>query len=383
MIKGLHFVRTARPGKPVAWYVYAWRGGPRLFRVESAKRPKFTANQVRAALAQLPARDDGLLSQLIRLWRGNVPGKASPEWQALAQGTRDLWGAQLDRIEEKWGKSTIAVWNDTRMIGKVVAWRDSRAATPRAADQGVTVLGELLKFGILRGKLSVDVTAGVPALYRGADRAGIILTPADIAAYHASADGLTDDPAAAQAAKDIIDLATTTGLRRADLAGVLLSEVTDHAIMLVARKKSRGRRRRAVIPLTAQARAVIDRLRTRPRSEGVETLLVTSKGKAWAPASLTMTFNKVRDAANGGGGIVQSGNPALDEPDRKKHLHDCRGTFVTHLCQTDLTNEEIGRIVAWAPDNVERVRRIYVDDAAVVIALAERIEAAQTRRKGA
>jgi hypothetical protein len=127
-------------------------------------------------------------------------------------------------------------------------------------------------------------------------------------------------------------------MRRADLVGVTLDEVTEHAIVRTALKKSRGRRRRAVVPLIPESKALVEALRARPRQPGVRNLLVNSLGLPWTPGSLTQAFNQVRDAANGGRGIVHPGNAELGEPDRKKHLHDCRGTFVTKLCRTNLTN---------------------------------------------
>jgi hypothetical protein len=42
------------------------------------------------------------------------------------------------------------------------------AATPRAADIGVTVLSRLLEWGRLRARVRVNVAAGIPQLYRGA-----------------------------------------------------------------------------------------------------------------------------------------------------------------------------------------------------------------------
>ncbi|MGJ3628142.1 hypothetical protein AB5I41_16420 [Sphingomonas sp. MMS24-JH45] len=39
------------------------------------------------------------------------------------------------------------------MIAKIVDWRDERRKTPRAADNGVTVLRALLKYGVQRGDL--------------------------------------------------------------------------------------------------------------------------------------------------------------------------------------------------------------------------------------
>jgi hypothetical protein len=84
------------------------------------------------------------------MWRGNTLESASPEWKRLAPSTRETWGYALDAIEAKWGALPIALWNDARMVAKVIAWRDSRQDEPRAADIGVQVLGELLAFGKLR-----------------------------------------------------------------------------------------------------------------------------------------------------------------------------------------------------------------------------------------
>jgi len=372
VIKGLHFVKKSKPGKPIRWYVYASRnGGPCILKTVGPKKPVLSREHIAKLLEALPPKDEGTLAELIRKWR------RSPEWKRLATGTVATWGFALDAIEGKWGSTPLAVWNDYRMVSKVVDWRDSRANTPRAADIGVTVLSRLLEFGRLRALLRINVAGKIPAIYEGADRAEIIWTQADVSAYYAAADG---EKGRGEPAKDILDLATCTGMRRSDLAAVTWDEVFDQAIVRVALKKSRGRRRRAVIPLTDETRAILARLKTRKRAQGVKNLLVNSFGRRWSPGSLAQAFNVTRNAANGGAGIVHCGNPELGEPDKTKHLHDCRGTFVTHLCRTDLTDVEIANIVAWSPENVGRVRRIYVDDAQVVVALAERIAKASVNR---
>ncbi len=122
---------------------------------------------------------------------------------------------------------------------------------------------------------------------------------------------------------------------------------------------------------------MLNELRTgRERASGVETVLVNSKGQPWTLASFTQAFNAVRDAANEGRGIVHHGDPALGNEHRSKHLHDLRGTFVTRLCRAGLTDREIADIAAWSPQNVAGVRRMYVDEAAVVMAIGERIRRA-------
>jgi integrase len=374
-VEHVHFVRAVRPGKPVRWYVYAWRGGPRVKVTVGTAKPKLSEEDVAliaAENAKLTApRDEGLLSGLIRKWRGNVLAKASPEWKALSPSTRETWGYELGAIDAKWGDKPLALWDDARMVRKVIEWRDSRAETPRAADMGVQVLNELLAFGKLRTMVALNVAADVPTIYQPADRAPIIWTDEDIEAFSWSAIAMNRP--------HLIDglwLACLTGMRRADVVGLTWAEVGEHAIVRTARKRSRGRRRRAVIPLIPETVQLLEEMRTRPRETGVDTVLVNPAGKSWAAASFTARFNEVRNAANGGGGIVHKGDLSLGEPDKAKHLHDCRGTMTTRLCRTDLTNEEIANILAWSPDSVETVRRIYVDDAAVVVALSERINRA-------
>jgi integrase len=279
-LEGVHFVKIARPGKPIRWYVYAWRGGPCLLRgVEGASKPRLGKAEL-AALAEAQAsltapRDGDLLSGLARMWRGNTLESASPEWKRLAPSTRETWGYALDAIEAKWGALPIALWNDARMVAKVIAWRDSRQNEPRAADIGVQVLGELLAFGKLRQLVKINVAAEVPCLYEGADRAEIIWLPDDNQAFLESAMALNRIEIV-----DALDLANLSGMRRADLVGVTLDEVTEHAIVRTALKKSRGRRRRAVVPLIPESRRLIEELRLRPRQPGERRLLVNSLGVA-------------------------------------------------------------------------------------------------------
>lgn len=373
-VKGLHFVRKAVPGKPIRWYVFAWRGkgAPCIMKSEGPKRPQLGPAELKAlaGLAQdkVAAKAD-TLGGLARSWRGNPIdlSTASPEWRGLGAGTRDLWGASLDLIDTKWGALPLALWNDPRMVAKVVEWRDSRSATPRAADVGVTVLSELLKYGKLRAKVLLNVAAEIPAIYKGADRAEIIWTADDMDKARAAADRI-ERPRAF----DIIRLATLTGMRRADLAALTFDEVSEHAIIRTALKKSRGRRRRAVIPVIPALADLLAELRALPRAEGVNHVLVGARGRPWKPESMTEAVIAVAKA----GGIAQPAVPELDQPERRKHLHDCRGTFVTHLCRAGLTDEEIANITAWSVDSVSRIRRTYVDDAAIVVALSERIRRA-------
>lgn len=357
---GVHFVRIATV-RGHRWYIYAWRGGPRIATIEGGPKPKLSREQEKAiddARKAASERGDDTLGGMIRDWH------RSPEWAALAAQTRDTWTVALTRIEDKWGKLPLALWNDPRMVGKAVAWRDSLAATPRAADIGVTVLSRLLEWGRLRARVQVNVASGIPQLYRGADRAEIVWTPEDEDAFCRSA-LMLERPLLI----DCLDLACLTGMRLADLAGVTFAECGEDAIVRRALKRSRGRRRRAVVPILPALKTLIEDLRTRPRISDVDTLLVNSWGRPWSADALGKRFGEV--ARHAGIAHRQPGEEPV-----AKHLHDCRGTFITHLCRARLTDEEIASTVAWSPANVARIRRAYVDDAQVVVALSRRINAA-------
>lgn len=372
----IQFIRSARPGKPITWYVYAWKGGPLILKHVGPRKPVLKPEhhkQIGEEWEKLRRPMEGTLLAVSRQWRSlNPDRKSSPEWEALADSTKELWGAQLDLIEARWGGKPMSVWSDPRMVGKVVKWRDERAATPRSADIGITVLRAFLEFARLRGIVSINVANDIPQLYRGADRAEIVWTAADLEAFRLAA---IEDKAAH--IFDGLRLAAVTGLRRADLVSLTWEHLGDFCIVKTALKKSRGRRRRATIPITDALQELLDELRTRPRKEGVNTVLVSSRGTPWTGMGFGTSFNRVRNLA----GIVHRED---GEADRKKHLHDVRGTFCTLLLtECGLTDSEAADIMGWAPERVSRIRKVYVDQTRVVVALAERIGAKQKAKQSA
>jgi len=359
----VQFIKSARRGKPITWYVYAFKGGPLVMKKVQPKKPILSSEahgRIAEAIKASNAPNPALLLSLIHDWR------ISPEWKRLAEGTRRTWGFQLDQIEVRWGDKPIGVWDDPRMVARVVKWRDERAATPRSADMGVTVLRELLKFGRLRGRVRINVAADIPHLYKGGDRAEIVWTENDIERFCVAALQL-DCPQVI----DVILLAEMTGLRRQDLVSLTWEQVGEFAIVKRALKRSAGKRRTTTMPCLPELSALLAELKTRFRKNGVDTVLVNSFGEAWTGDGVGGTFNRVRDQA----GIVH-----IEEGDdgkrleRRKHLHDVRGTFVTRLClETDLTDTEIANTMAWSVDRIATIRRVYVAHHSVVVHLAERI----------
>ena len=362
MIEGIHVVEKKRGKKPSFWYVYAYRGGPQFCRHEGWSRPKLTVKELQALIAATTARTELVpaaptLGDLIKDWQ------ASPEWKNLTSNTRKTWGSAVSRIDEKWGTTPLSVWSDPRMKAKVVDWRDSRSDKPRAADTGVAVLRALLKFGQLRGRLAINVAEKIPQLYRNAARAEIVWTDDDMVRFAEAAREMGADHV-----NDGLRLAAVTGLRREDLVTLTWDEIQPDVIVKLAAKVSRGKRRKVVIPRLQAFDALLDELEHRHRDPQVKTILVNSFGESWTPDGFGGSFNRVRDKSK----IVHT-DPNTGSI-MTKHLHDVRGTFCTKLITLgQLTDQQAAGIMGWSPDKVAGIRRTYVDQGAVNVAIAARL----------
>jgi integrase len=377
----VQFIKSARPGKPVTWYIYAFRSGPLIRKAVQPKKPTLTKADHEAIAAAMV--DDRVIPSHTFRWiiRKCCPvdpakdiSEASTEWNALSDNTKRVWRPHVDAIETKWGKFPPTIWDDPRMIAKVVAWRDTMADTPRTADMAVQVLDFLLDYARLRALVRINVAKDVPTLYTAADRADIIWTEEDFAKFEATA---RKNGRNRQALIDGLRLAAVTGLRREDLITLTWDQVGEFAIVKKALKISRRKRKRVVIPQTPQLEAVLAELRTRPRQEGVETVLVTNHGKPWTKNGFGVSFSAMKGEA----GIVHVDEEGNATP---KHLHDVRGTFCTMLLtEWNLTDEEAAEIMGWSPQRVARIRRVYVDHKAVVVALGARIAAKQIAKQSA
>ena len=360
-----HFVRK-RTKVGIVWYVYAWRGGPQVARFEQAKRPKLgSSDWVKIHNAEEASRKDysRLVGGALTAFRG------STYWADLASSTQRTWGWALDRIEDKWGKVPLVLFDDPRMKAKIVAWRNTMASTPRTADISVSVLSRFLEWATLDGLLTVNVAKGVPTIHRSESRAPIIWTGADLEALKAVAQ---------QPLRDAVDLAVLTGLRRADLVALRWDEVNDLAIHRTAAKRSRRKRFRVTIPRLPQLDDLLTTLRERERKPGVETVLVNSFGKSWTGDGLNSSFHDARKKANRGNGIWhRDRDPVTGEEHRtQKRLHDMRGTFATRIMahpKAKLTNREVADIMGWSPEQVEQIRKRYVDDTAIVVSITRRL----------
>jgi len=363
---GVHIVTVKRVGKPIRHYIYAWRGGPKIRVAEQPTKPKLTREDI-AAIAQQQAHADqpkDTIHGLSTAWQRHR------DWKMLAPSTQNLWGGCLGHIEDKWGNIPLRVFGDPRMTSRIVKWRDTMAEKNglRTADEHIKVLSQMLKWGQLRGMVMCNPAAPVPRVWKGGNREEIIWTPEDCAAFDST-------PKMPQYLIDLRRLAEFTGLRRADLCALRWDEISETHIARTAAKKSAGRRRRTIMPIVPGLRDLLQELRQRARKPGVETVLVGAFGNALAPATATAQFIKYRNLANDKAGIVHKAEHE-DEEERTKHLHDLRGTFATKLMTLpggSLTDSQIATVMGWSEAQVSAIRKRYVDEAAIVVAIGKRI----------
>jgi integrase len=359
MAGGLHIVSKRKVGRPLRWYVYAYRGGPLIHKAEGP-RPRITAAIQDLAAEARKAR--GVIA-------GQVPTIATlidafatdttPEWKRLAKSTKQDYRMWLERIRLEFGDAPLAVFDDRKIRGDILGWRDRWADRPRSADGAIEVMSRLLSWGEDRGRLKMNAAKGIERLYE-VDRSEVIWEKADFDQFIA---------AAPIEVREGVELAAATGLRRGDLVKLPWAAVGDHAIVWRT-SKSRGKTV-VTIPLLSEAKAVLARIRerheatmaARPVGKRIslpETVLSNTRWQPWTAMGFGSRFNDAKIASG------------VD-----KHLHDLRGTFVTRCCIAGLTDQEIADIVGWDTADIASIRRRYTDNSRVVIAIAERIARAE------
>lgn len=336
ILSGLHIVAKARKGGK-RWYVYAWRGGPCIHQQDGAKpviTPEILGLQQRALQESFgPAGDD--IDSIIAGY------EASPNFTERKESTKKDYRLWLTRISQRFGKTPLAAFEDRRMRGDIIEWRNNWAHQPRTADKASVMMATLLGWAVENGRIEINVAAGIRQLHN-VNKADQIWEERHWQAIRA----VKEFPAHIM---DALTLASLTGLRLGDLVRLEWSNVFDTKIVV---EKTRKRGGRAVIPIYAELRQWLD---ARPMQSG--PVLLNSRKLPWTESGLETVWQRKKPEG-------------FD-----RTIHDLRGTFVTFLALKGLTDEEIARIIGWTAKRISEIRARYVDEARVVIALAERLSA--------
>lgn len=352
-----HRVVFRKAAGRVAIYWYRRRGEtPALMIFEGASLGEALAAEragvdalLAAFAAQGPAPAAANLRDLVTRF------KAAPDGflRLREQTTRKAWAPWLDRITEEFGDLPVQALKAKGVRRDIIAWRNRWADRPRSADYAIQVLQRLLSWAMENELAEANPAAGLKGLYTS-NRAEVIVEEAELQAILAKA-----TPAGALA----IRLAAATGMRRGDLIDLRWTEVGEFSIERAADKSTAGRR--LLIPLTAEARAVIaDARAANARRKVPSTFVLTSTRGPWQKDGLGVTWWKAcRDAGVTG-----------------KHFHDLRGTAATRFCQVPLTDEEVADIMGWEPDQVRAIRKRYVDRERIARGIVARMEKAEQTR---
>lgn len=319
-IKGLHIVHTK--GKT---YVYAWRGGPRIY--AELGSPQFM-QAYNDAIENHRIPDKSKFRAQVQLYR------SSDGFKGLAPTTRKVWGRWLDRIAAYFGDLGTVQFGRTQKIKPVIRkWLGTFTDKPRTYDYAKQVLSRVLSYAVEQGEIATNPCEGIKSVY-DADRSEIIWTDDDIALLRATASAEV---------MLAVDLAAQCGLRAEDLFRLAWSHVGEDAIV-IRTSKSRFKRD-AIVPLHDELRAVLKRI---PRVSPV--VLTNSRGLPWRGFSSSFRPAKIK---------------ALGE-ERDLHFHDLRGTAATKFYLAGISVRTIAEIMGWSEEEVEKIIRRYVSRKAAV-----------------
>jgi len=336
VVHKLHIVEKKRKAGS-RWYVYAWRGGP-LIHKQDIERPVVDTRLLDLAAHErqrLAGSAERTLDAVIDDYR------ASPEFDRLADPTKRDYRRWLDRMSARFGPCPVGAFEDRRMRGDIIAWRNEWADRPRTADKASVMMATVLGWALERGELSINVAAKIPHLHR--------VNKADQVWERHHMRAMTAAPAHL---RNALLLAGLTGLRLGDLVRLDWLQVGPKAI-IVERTRKRGGR--AVIPLLPETRLLIDRLAADSKREG--PVLRNSRGQGWTESGLGSVFQKAKPTG-------------FD-----RTIHDLRGTFATRLILAGLTDQEAAMVLGWTAKRIAGIRARYVDEERVIVSLADRLSA--------
>jgi len=313
--------KTRADGTRVTYH-YAWKGGPRLF--SEPGTPAFEQER-QAALADRildPAslrRASATIESVVDKYLD------SEEFLSCAERTRRDYRLQAALIVKAFGDLEVeALIEDTdETRGLFLDYRDELAKTSRRqADYFLQVLGTILNWGKIRGKVKLNPLrdAGVKKLY-DITRADKVWSDTQIDSFRACA---------SREINLAMMLALWTGQRQGDLLKLAWASYDG-----VEFKLTQGKGRVQVqIPVGGPLKKILDA--TQRKSP---VILVNSSGVPWTADGFRTSWGKTAKRA----GIID------------RTFHDLRGTTVTKLALAGCTVPEIASITGHSLTQVKTI----------------------------
>jgi hypothetical protein len=349
-LRGIHRVKMKLASGGVREYHYAWRGGPKFWSSDSSI--KAGSAEYLAALSEVAPKGQaakGLFREII------IAFMDSQDFRRLAPRTqsdmRKSFFHPTNGIDQKWGSAPAAVFNDPRIRGRVLDWRD--AIGGKIGDDRIRHLQRLIAYALDRRLLLHHQLREIASVY-SSNRADVFWLPEEVEAFEKSAP--------AHVAR-ILTAAVETGLRPEDLHALSRQHIhpTPHGRRIVIWTKKR--KRLASIPVTPRLATLIDSL---PADQ--DRLITNQRGQPYQHE------NYLGDA-------VSTWRDKL-KLRKALRLYDARGTAATKLLDAGAELKEIATAMGWSIKHAAEVIERYVAlSPAMADGLAEKLARAETRTK--
>lgn len=339
-LKGLHVVNIR--GRQ---YVYAWRGGPRIY--SPLGSPEFHAEYNEAVKPKAPVGRAHTIAGLILDFRASARFRTR-----MSVSTRRDHERYFDRIVDEFGAAPIAAFNDPRIQSDIRRWHEAIPGD-RQADKAILSLGLILQFGMQEGKLTYNAAAVVPKRYeREPDPTP--WTDEELQRFYAVA--------SVEVAR-AVRLGELTGLARADLAGLTWAEIN---LRWIERRRAKSHITSkkgwiARIPIYPELRTFLDSI---PRDPEREHVLANASGARWQADWLGKCIREVCKVLR-----------------IEKTPHDLRATFATRLYRMGFKDEAVADMLGWSRETVQHVRTHYVDEETIFEARVLDFDAASRDKK--
>lgn len=321
-LDGIHKVKKILASGTAVIYHYAWRGGPRFWQSDSDIRlgsPEYL-NALREVDEHRSNSTKGYFSSIIQ----DYEQRALPKLSERTQKDYKIW---INRIDAKFGSAPIRSFNRPNIRPVALKWRNQWSG--RQAKYALSVLARIVAWAYDECLLEYHHLKGGKSSY-SSDRADIIWTKTDLAAFHKQA------PAHVSRA---LTAAVETGLRPGDLVTLSRSHIQDtpkgQRILIRTKKKNRL----ASIPVTKELAKLIA---ATPKNDLL--ILRTSKGKPWTPVGLSQMVKKAALKA---------------ELDNNLRLYDARGTACTRLLLIKTPLSDIAMIMGWSVATTAQMIEVY------------------------
>lgn len=315
-MKGVHKVTARLADKSKKTYYYAWRGGPRMENTDHKSRA-FMREYIELTADRNQDPVKGCLGELINEY------KASPDFENLADSTKEINGYSIKRIMDRYFDFPLQALSEKGARREFMQWRNDLAKERglAAADRAMSILKRILQYGINMEMIDTHPLKDVNKVYNGS-RKDIIWTDLDIKKLKATCN---------EKITQALILGLWTGQRQGDLLKLRWNAYDGHTL-LVEQSKTKTYVR---VKVSAELKAMLDSM-----ERTAVTILTNQAGKPW------------------GSGFKSSWRKACDRAGIEGlNFHDLRGTFVTLAWRNGATIEEISDVTGHSIKDAERIIR--------------------------